>query len=246
MREPGLGRVDLHCHLLWGIDDGARTPEETLEIARALVRAGFRHVACSPHAHPGYPSNDPELCRRRLEEARALLLEHDLPLELHANAENLLDLELPTKMQSAPRSIGGGPWVLAEAPYLNRMPHLQEILFRLQVNGMRLLIAHPERSREFESVERARAAVRSGARFQLDLGSLVGRHGRTARKLARAFLADGLYSVAATDIHSAKDAEWLEEAIEELVARAGEEAAHRLLAVHPMKVLRGEGVEVAC
>jgi len=246
MSEAETGRVDLHCHLLWGIDDGAKTPEETLEMARALARAGFRHVACSPHAHPGYPSRDAELCRRRLDEARALLAEHGIPIELHSNAENLLDLELPTKMQSAPRPIGAGPWVLAEAPYLNRMPHVAEVLFRLQVSGLRLLVAHPERSREFESAERARAAVRAGARFQLDLGSLVGRHGRAARKLARAFLADGLYAVAATDIHSAKDAEWLEEAIEELVARVGAAEAHRLLAIHPMKVLRGENVEITC
>lgn len=244
--EATYEKVDLHCHLLWGIDDGARTPEDSLAMARLLAGLGFRHVACSPHAHSGYPSNDPELCRRRLEEARALLAEHEIPLELHPNAENVLDLELPSKAQASPRPIGQGPWVLAEAPYLNRVAHLPDILFRLQVQGVRLLVAHPERCREFESMERTRDAIRAGARLQLDLGSLVGRHGRTAKKLSRAFLADGLYSVAATDIHSPKDGDWLEDAIEELHSRAGDEVARRLLFLHPMAVLRGGNLPDDC
>ena len=83
-------KVDLHCHLLWGIDDGARTPDDSLEMARLLVGLGFRHVACSPHARPEFASNDAELCRCRLNEARALL------------AEDLLSL--PTQREGEPRS----------------------------------------------------------------------------------------------------------------------------------------------
>ncbi len=233
-------RVDLHCHLLWGIDDGAQRPEDTLAMAKLLVGLGFRHVACSPHARPEFASRDAELCRRRLEEAKALLAEHEIPLTLHSNAENLLDAELLTKVERGARTVGEGPYLLAEAPYLNRVPQLPEILFRLQMAGYRLLVAHPERCREFEKVERARDAVRAGAYLQLDLGSLTGQHGRTAKKLARAFLSEGLYAVAATDLHSPKDAAWLEDAIGELESRVGEAEATRLLATNPMAVLRGE------
>lgn len=235
-----LERVDLHCHLLWGIDDGARTPEDTLAMATLLAGLGFRHVACSPHARPEFASNDAALCRRRLEEAQGLLAAQGIPLTLHPNAENLLDAELPSKVERGPRTVAGGPYLLAEAPYLNRVPQLPTILFRLQTAGYRLVIAHPERCREFEKLERAREAVRAGAYLQLDLGSLTGRHGRTAKKISRALLAEGLYSVAASDIHSPKDAAWLEAAIEELRSRAGAAEATRLLATNPMAVLRGD------
>lgn len=235
-------KVDLHCHLLWGIDDGARTPDDSLEMARLLVGLGFRHVACSPHARPEFASNDAELCRRRLDEARALLAEEGIPLTLHSNAENLLDAELPFKVERQARTVGEGPYLLAEAPYLNRVPQLPEIIFRLQMAGYRLLIAHPERCREFEKIERARDAVRAGVYLQLDIGSLTGKHGRTAKKVSRAILGEGLYSVAATDIHSPKDGAWLPGAIQELEARAGAAEAERLLATNPMAILRGEPI----
>ncbi len=231
-------RVDLHCHLLWGIDDGPRNEEETLEMARLLVRHGFGEVAVSPHADPRFPSSDTALCRRRLEEARALLEAHGIPLVLHANAENLLDAELPGKLEKEPRRIGQSRYVLAEAPYLNRVARLPEIVFRLQVAGHRLVVAHPERCREFEKIERAREIVRAGAHLQLDLGSIVGRHGRSAKKLARVFLEEGLYALAATDLHSPKDGAWLGEAIAELEDRAGKEGAERLLVHHPRAILR--------
>lgn len=237
-------RVDLHCHLLWGIDDGARTEEDTLEMARLLVEHGYGHVAPSPHAQPQFASNDWALCKRRLEETRALLARHEIPLRLYANAENLLDAELPFKVEREARTVGEGRTLLAEAPYLNRVAQLPEILFRLQVGGHRLLIAHPERCREFEKIERARDAVRAGAYLQLDLGSLVGRHGRTAKKLSRAFLDEGLYAVAATDIHSPKDRSWLGEAIAELHDRAGEASATRLLATNPLAILRDETLPI--
>lgn len=237
-----VGRVDLHCHLLWGIDDGARTEAEALEMARLLVSHGYSDVACSPHAQPRWASNDAALCKRRLEEASLLLAEEKIPLRLHPNAENLLDAELPAKVEREARTVGGGPYLLAEAPYLNRVPHLPEILFRLQLAGHRLLVAHPERCREFEKIDRAREAVRAGAHLQLDLGSLVGKHGRTAKKVSRVLLSEGLYAVAATDIHSPEDGDWLGDAIGELRSRAGEEDAERLLSTHPAAILRGESL----
>ncbi|HVE86544.1 MAG TPA: CpsB/CapC family capsule biosynthesis tyrosine phosphatase, partial [Myxococcales bacterium] len=77
---------DLHCHLLYGVDDGARTVEDSVEMARALWALGFRTVAPSPHARPEYAPV--EVARARLEEVRAALAAAGVPLELHLNAEN--------------------------------------------------------------------------------------------------------------------------------------------------------------
>jgi protein-tyrosine phosphatase len=83
------GWVDLHCHLLPGVDDGAKTLEDSLEMARALVELGFSTVAPSPHARPEYAP--PELVEARLAEVRAALEREGMALKLGRNAENLLD-----------------------------------------------------------------------------------------------------------------------------------------------------------
>lgn len=236
-----MNYVDLHCHLLWGVDDGARTEGDALEMARALHAVGFRRIACSPHARPEFPSDDPALCERRRAELQAALAREGIELALEPNAENVLDPELVARVARQPRSIGRGPFLLAEAPHLAPLPQLPEIVFQLRVKGVRPLLAHPERCREFEKPGRAEEAVRAGALLQLDVGALIGRYGRNAERLARAFLEQRLYAVAATDLHSPRDAEkWVGASIEALRAIAGEAEATRLLRDAPAAILRGE------
>jgi len=235
--------VDLHCHLLFGIDDGAKTAADSLAMARALVSVGFGDVACSPHARPEYASGDPALCDERRAEVQALLDAEGIPLRLHSNAENVLDPELLLRIEKGRRYIGAGPYMLAEAPYFASLPQLGELIFRLRVQGVTPLIAHPERCKEFERPGRAAEAVRAGARLQLDIGALIGRYGRTPKKLARAFLEEGLYAVASTDLHSPTDAaKWVGDSIAELERLAGDAVARRLLAENPGAILRGEPV----
>jgi protein-tyrosine phosphatase len=234
-----VGFTDLHHHLLWGIDDGARSPDDSLGMARALVSLGFSDVAVSPHARPEFP--DAAACEARRAELQAALSAQGVPLTLHLGAENVLDPELV--LSDVRRTIAGGPYLLAEAPYLAPLPQLTDIIFRLKLKRITLLVAHPERCREFEKPGRAADAVRAGALLQLDVGALTGRYGRLARRLARAFLADGLYAVAATDLHAPRDAEaWVGDAIAELRALAGEREVERLFAENPGRVLRGEPV----
>ncbi len=239
-----MNYVDLHCHLLWGIDDGAKTEADSIAMARALVSVGFSDVACSPHARPEYASDDRDLCERRRAETQGALEREGIPLRLHPNAENVLDPDLLQRIEAGRRSVGAGPYLLAEAPYFASLPQLPELIFRLRVKGVTPLIAHPERCKEFERPGRAAEAVRAGAHLQLDIGALIGRYGRRPRKLARAFLDDGLYSVAATDLHSPTDAaRWVGDSIAELRKLAGDATAQRMLGAHPAAILRGEPLE---
>jgi protein-tyrosine phosphatase len=206
-------------------------------MARALVALGYGRAAVSPHARPEYPSA--AACEARRLDLQAALAREGIALELHLGAENVLDAELVLSAER--RTIRGGRYLLAEAPYLAPLPQLAELIFRLKLAGVTPLIAHPERCREFEKPGRAAEAVRAGALLQLDVGALTGRYGKQARKLARSFLADGLYAVAATDLHSPRDAQaWVGEAIEELRALAGEEALRRLLDDTPGRILGDE------
>jgi protein-tyrosine phosphatase len=235
------GYVDLHCHLLPGVDDGARTPEDALEMARALVDLGFSAVAASPHARPEFASA--EVCLERQKELEMALATASIPLRLYSNAEHALVLDGFLESLGTPscRPVNGGRYVLVEAPYRAPVPALPELVFRMVRRGVTPLFAHPERCQEFERPGRAAEVVRLGARLQLDLGALVNRYGPVARKLSRAFLEEGLYAVAATDLHGPVDARvWVGKALAELEARAGAPLVQSLLAEHPERVLRGE------
>jgi protein-tyrosine phosphatase len=238
-----MGYVDLHCHLLWGIDDGCETPAETLAAARLLVALGFTDAAPSPHAVLGFPSGDAARSEARLGEAAELLAREGVPLALHANAENRLDAEfLARAAGGGRRGIGAKQrWVLVEVPFDAPVPALGELVFGLRRKGVSPLFAHPERCAEFERPGRAEEVVRLGGALQLNVGALAGVYGRGARRLAERFVSQGLYAVASTDLHRPDGVrEWLAEALGALEKRAGTAALERLLAENPRRILAGE------
>jgi protein-tyrosine phosphatase len=238
-----MGFVDLHCHLLWAVDDGCETPDETLAAARLLVDVGFSDAAPSPHAVQGLPSGDARRADARREEAEALLRAEGVPLALHRNAENRLDAEFLARAEGDARR-GVGPsqrWVLLEVPFDAPVPALPDLVFRLRRMGILPLFAHPERCAEFDRPGRASEVVRLGGALQLNVGALAGVYGKGPRRVAERLLDEGLYAVAATDLHRADGAhDWLDEALAMLERRAGADGLERLLATNPRRVLAGE------
>jgi protein-tyrosine phosphatase len=239
------GLCDLHCHLVPGVDDGARTLEDAVEMARALVDLGFTTVAPSPHVRPQYASYSRRVVEARLEELREALARAGVALTLGTNAENFLDEAFLGGLGTPEaRLLGAGRYVLVELPYTSPVPALTDILFRIRLKGVTPVLAHPERCLEFERQGRAAEVVRAGALLQLDVGALTGRYGGTAKRLARDFLEDGLYALGATDLHGPVGArEWVGRALAELRSRAGERAFTRMVATSPARMLAGEVLE---
>ncbi len=240
-QERGL--VDLHCHLLWGIDDGCRSPEDSLAAARALVASGYSDAAQTPHARSDFPSRDSALCEERFLELSALLEHEGVPLAIHRGAENFLDEGFLDRVaRGEPRALGAaGRYVLVELPFAGSVPRLPDLLFRIRLKGLVPVLAHPERCAEFERPGRAEESSRLGAALQLDVGALVGRYGRTARKLAERLLGAGLYAAASTDLHGPVEADlWIPDALRTLEKRAGPAEAERLCRDNPRRVLAGE------
>ena len=238
------GFADLHCHLLPGVDDGAKGTGDALEMARTLVELGYSDVAPSPHARREYAPR--AACAQALEQLREALAAASIPLRLHVNAEHAFFEEgfLQEVTTGTVRRAGGGRCVLVEAPYTAPLPTLTDLVFRMKLKGCTPLIAHPERCMEFERPGRALAAVEAGALLQLDVGALIGRYGRTAQKLAREFLEQGLYAVAATDLHGPVGArEWVGRSLDELRKRAGDAGARKLLGENPQRLLAGEALD---
>ena len=238
-----MGFVDLHCHLLWALDDGVETSEEAVAAARLLTSLGFSDAAPSPHANPDMPSHDPAACATRRAELAELLAAEQIPLRLHQNAENKLDLSFLERLDvPGRRGIGESQrWALVEIPFRGAVPALPELIFRLRRHDVLPLVAHPERCQEFERPGQAAEVVRLGGSLQLNVGALIGVYGSTARKLAERFLAEGLYAVAATDLHRVDGADdWVPEAMEALEKRGGDGTLARLFDANPRRVLAGQ------
>jgi protein-tyrosine phosphatase len=218
--------IDLHCHILPGLDDGAPDVDDSLAMARALLGVGFTTVAASPHIGPG-PGGDVPLAAA--DEARAALTvalrEAQLPLSLLPNGEHQLSIELFERLgASGAVAIGGrGRWLLTELPW-GGLANLESVLFRLQTKGWRVLLAHPERF-DFVSADALERLCERGVRLQLDLGSFVGMFGDIVRERAMELTERGVAHVLATDMHRSDQAEaWLASALKLVAKRFGREA----------------------
>jgi protein-tyrosine phosphatase len=127
-----------------------------------------------------------------------------------------------------------------EAPYQGPLPMLSQLIFKMKLKGVTPLIAHPERCFEFERKGRAAEVVQAGALLQLDMGALIGRYGKAAEKLARQFLDDELYAVAATDLHSPVNAKgWVGDSLKALEKAVGSRRLQQLVSSRPAALLEG-------
>jgi protein-tyrosine phosphatase len=193
--------IDLHTHLLPGIDDGPATMSESLELAASLTGDGVRVAACTPHVRDDHDTT-PETMEDGLGALRAALIEAGSPLEVRGGGEIALErLPLLDASDRVRYGLGGNPrLLLLEFPYYGWPLALTTIVAGLAGDGIVAVLAHPERSPEVqEEPERLRPVVEAGAYVQLTAGSIAG-DGRTSR-CARALLESGLAHLAASDSH---------------------------------------------
>jgi protein-tyrosine phosphatase len=221
--------LDLHCHILYGVDDGAPDLDTAVEMARCLADAGFRRVAASPHLGLG-PGGDvrPGLARERREVLNARLRGEGIDVQILPNAEHHVTPELFERLKAGDVvPVGGaGRWLLVELPW-QAIPDPETILFRVQLLGYRLLLAHPERY-GYVDVGMVRRLVQRGVRMQLELGSFVGVYGGRAQARAEELMQQNLGHVLATDLHRPKQAEiWLAQALGVVRKRYGQAALER-------------------
>lgn len=195
--------IDLHTHLLPGIDDGPATIEQSLELAAAMVAEGVTIAACTPHVRDDHATT-PEAMEGGLGHLRAAIAAVGIPLDVRGGGEISLDklaqLDAPTR---ARYGLGGNPrLLLVEFPYYGWPLALGSMVTTLRHEGTVVLLAHPERSPEVqESSERLASIVEAGAYVQLTASSLDGSAGPTAAKCARGLLERGLAHVVASDSH---------------------------------------------
>jgi protein-tyrosine phosphatase len=198
--------IDLHSHVLPGIDDGPRTIDDSLDLARAAVAAGTRTLVATPHVSWRYP-NDADTIARGVRELKARLVAEEIALELLPGAE-IAVTRLP-ELDSAQRSrlhLGAGPWLLVEPPFAPVVSGLERIVLELQSSERRVLLAHPERCPAIQrDPQMLGSLVRAGVLTSVTAGSLVGRFGEKVRRFALQLVHEELVHNVAADSHDAVD-----------------------------------------
>lgn len=194
--------IDLHSHILFGLDDGPGDLDASLALARAAVASGTREMVATPHldAHWGV---DPGAIAPRAEQVRAALERDGIGLRLHTGAEIALDrfLELDDATLASLR-LGGGPYLLIESPLTLAAGSVELAVRAVMRRGHRVLLAHPERCPAFQRRPDTLAAlVEQGALCQLTAESLTGRFGREVRAFSIRLLREGLVHNLASDAH---------------------------------------------
>ncbi len=196
--------IDLHTHVLPGLDDGARTLGDSLEMARAFVAEGVTEIAATPHVRADYPTSADAMLDG-LDRLRHAFEDESVPLVVHAGAE--LDVEWMARMDDAEIArltlAGGGRYVLVETPYRGWPSELVEQLLRLRRAAITPVLAHPERN----AVVQARPSlleplVRGGTLVQVTAASLDGRLGRRTSETAQRLVAANLVHLIASDAHT--------------------------------------------
>lgn len=245
------GFVDLHCHWVPGIDDGARTLSEGLNMLQELANIGFSHVVATPHMRPGLFDNE----RERLVDAFQLALpvvrdRPELP-QVSLGCEHFFDdivfsrlkagQALPYCPDALARGLRTQGAILIEFHDFPPLALLERQLFEMQTWGYIPVIAHPERYRTlWKSPEQLERLIDLGSVALLDVAALVGKYGGEPQRCAEQLLELGLYDAACSDAHRPSDVQQVAAGIDWIRRNLGVEEVDYLLRETPWRLLHGE------
>jgi protein-tyrosine phosphatase len=233
--------IDLHCHILPGIDDGAKDASVSLAMAKASVAQGVTVVACTPHITPGLYHNSGPAIRQATQQLQAILDQEGIPLQLVAGADVHMTPDFVVGIRSGRLlSLADSRYVLVEPPHHTAPPQLEEFFFSLVVAGYVPILTHPERLSWVPSrYEMIKRLVQGGVWMQITAGSFAGAFGPNALYWAERMLDEGCVHLLASDAHDAqRRPPNLAEGREIVAKRVGAEEARRLVLTRPMGILK--------
>ena len=199
--------IDLHCHFLPGIDDGAQTMADALGLAQATVNDGVTRAVLTPHMHEGRYENTRSSMLPLLEEFRTELTAHNIPLEISLSAEVRIGFEVIVWLQEDEipflGTYQGRKVLLLELPHGQIPVGADKLTQKLIADGIQPLIAHPERNKHvIRNLDAIRPFVDMGCLLQLTAGSVAGGFGPRVKRRADEMLRQGWVHILATDAHN--------------------------------------------
>jgi protein-tyrosine phosphatase len=235
--------IDIHHHLLWGLDDGAKNVDTSLEMARIAAADGISHIVCSPHANGQY-AYESHIIAEKISELQRLLDSEKIALKLgkgcdfHMSYENIQEAKLdPSRF-----SINGHGYLLVEIPDYGLPRGLTDIFYQLQLAGLTPILTHPERNPTLQNDQpRIVDWLRGGVLIQVTAGSVMGRMGKQAEKMAHELLANRWVHFLATDAHNTTSRPpKMREAFEVVAKKYGPDYARLLCVSNPLAAFMGK------
>jgi tyrosine-protein phosphatase YwqE len=195
--------VDMHSHVLPGLDDGAETMDSSLEMLETFVRLGYRKLIMTPHIMGDFYKNTPQSIRQKLAQLQEAVKERGWEIELACAAEYYLDEWFLEKIAAPePLLTFGDKYLLFETSYINEPLNLREAIFKLKSAGYKPVLAHPERYTYLYNRFNELLKIRElGVLFQLNINSLSGYYSESARRVAEKLIDQKLVDFIGTDAH---------------------------------------------
>ncbi len=194
--------VDMHSHFIPGIDDGAKTLDDSVEMITSMHELGYRKVITTPHIMSDFYKNSNKTILDGLATVKSKLAENNVPIEVDACAEYYLDFDFERKLNEEKMLTFGNNHILFEISYMNPPDNLFHVIFKMQTLGYKPILAHPERYNfwhtEFDKYE---TMVDKGVLLQMNINSLSGYYSLATKKIAEELIDKNMISFIGTDCH---------------------------------------------
>lgn len=239
--------IDIHSHILYGIDDGAPDIDESIAIIKKLKNAGFDKIIATPHYidNTDYVTGN-KVKKEILNKLKKGLKISQIDVELYLGNEIYLSEDILEKISKKQISkMNDSNYLLIELPLNEKFEHSLDMLMNIKCKGYRIILAHPERYRLFqENPEKMEDYLEAGILFQGNIASLDGRYGRKAKKLFKQLLKKRKYFALATDSHrsDSKLFDHFEKLKKKIIKLTDETYFHKLLNENPEKVLNNKNI----
>lgn len=204
--------VDMHSHLIPGIDDGSKSLEESIAMIQRLKGYGLRKLITTPHVMSEYYKNSPETILPGLARLKAALLEDNIDIEVEAAAEYFIDEMLMEKLNKGEKLLTiGKNYVLVETGFMSRPLMLKEIFFDMEMHGYKPILAHPERYQYLiQDKDFLYELIDRDVYFQINLLSLTGFYSKPIKNFAELLIDEGKVRFFGTDCHNPRYLDMLE------------------------------------
>ena len=208
--------VDMHSHLIPGIDDGSKSIEESIIIIEQLKDLGYKKIITTPHIQEDFYKNTPEIIYNGLDILRQALKDKNIGIEIHAAAEYLLSPFFDQLVESKQILTFGDNYVLVEMSYFSPYAKLKQTFFNLQSAGYQIILAHPERYSYYHNDFSLYTDLKNrDIFFQLNIISLTGAYSNIVKKIAEKLIDNNMIEFLGTDAHSTSHIDLLTKSLKE-------------------------------
>ena len=193
--------VDLHSHLIPGIDDGAKDLDDSVTIIKELINQGFSKIITTPHIMSDLYKNTPETIHSGLEILKRRLANDNIEIDISAAAEYYVDYDFEQRIGNEKFLTFGEKYILIEFSFLEAPLNMYDIIFKLQLEGYVVVLAHPARYQYFD-LKDYESLINRGVLFQLNLLSLIGYYSNQVKTNAKLLIDNKFVSFVGTDCHN--------------------------------------------